>query len=346
MLNILSQIHCPRCHSPSLFKFGKDAFGNQKYRCKECRRQFAPDSPSSSRHLKGYPKCPLCGKATFAHHVHKYYVRLRCCDKKCNHVFSYVTNSAIPDPSSAFLHGKPDFSGMRFPLHVILLALNLFYSCNVSTRKISAFLLSSLAVRVSHVSVSRWIKLFAPAFSQLASDLSRSIRLSDSDEWHCDETVVKIKGKKFYIWFLLDSETRFVIDFHLSPFRDSQQALSLLANARKNFGSPSTSLVSDRFMAYTFTVKNLFPHIRHIRVESFDADISNNLIEAFHGQFKAWYKPRRGFFSFDSANSLISVFVFFYNFIRPHSGLNGLSPAQVAGLDYSEQTRNSWFLIA
>ena len=32
----------------------------------------------------------------------------------------------------------------------------------------------------------------------------------DSDEWHADETVVKILGKKYYIWFIIDSESRFV----------------------------------------------------------------------------------------------------------------------------------------
>lgn len=33
----------------------------------------------------------------------------------------------------------------------------------------------------------------------------------DSDEWHADETVVKILGKKYYIWFIIDSETSFVL---------------------------------------------------------------------------------------------------------------------------------------
>ncbi|WP_196760166.1 IS1/IS1595 family N-terminal zinc-binding domain-containing protein, partial [Clostridium sporogenes] len=37
-----SKIHCPKCHNSNLYKFGKDKYGNQKYQCKECRRQFAP----------------------------------------------------------------------------------------------------------------------------------------------------------------------------------------------------------------------------------------------------------------------------------------------------------------
>jgi len=74
-------------------------------------------------------------------------------------------------------------------------------------------------------------------------------------------------------------------------------------------------------------------------LKAFDDVINNNPIEAFNGQFKAWYKPKRGFKSFDSANLLISLFVFFYNFVRPHSSLNNLAPAQVAGAKYSDKAR-------
>ena len=47
----------------------------------------------------------------------------------------------------------------------------------------------------------------------------------NSGEWHADETVVKIQGKKYYLWFIPDSETRFVLGFPLSPHRDSLQAI-------------------------------------------------------------------------------------------------------------------------
>ncbi|NLN52648.1 MAG: transposase, partial [Clostridiaceae bacterium] len=64
-----------------------------------------------------------------------------------------------------------------------------------------------------------------------------------------------------------------------------------------------------------------------------------------NGQFKAWYKPKRGFKSFESANLLIALFVFFYNFVRPHSSLNNLAPAQVAGAKYSDKARQKFLLI-
>ena len=102
----------------------------------------------------------------------------------------------------------------------------------------------------------------------------------NSDEWHADETVVKIAGKNYYIWFVIDSETRFVLGFHLSPHRSSPQAHALFQQV-SSLGHPN-SIVSDRYSAYKIPTKCYFPHAKHIRVESFKDDISNNLIEAFN----------------------------------------------------------------
>ncbi|NLM28658.1 MAG: IS6 family transposase, partial [Clostridiaceae bacterium] len=123
-MTIIPKIKCPRCSSSKLYKFGKDPYGYQKYQCKLCKRQFAPFSPQTPRKLKGYPKCPKCGKATFIHHDYKHYTRYRCCDKKCNHAFSIVKANAVGNASCQNLFGKTNFKRMRFPLHVIITALN------------------------------------------------------------------------------------------------------------------------------------------------------------------------------------------------------------------------------
>jgi transposase-like protein len=40
----LEEIACPRCSSPNIKKNGTTANRKQKYRCKDCRRQFIADS--------------------------------------------------------------------------------------------------------------------------------------------------------------------------------------------------------------------------------------------------------------------------------------------------------------
>jgi len=92
--------------------------------------------------------------------------------------------------------------------------------------------------------------------------------------------------------------------------------------------------------------KSIFGDAKHIRAQSFKDDISYNLIECFNKQFKAWYKTKQFFSSFESANNLISMFVFFFNFVRPHSALNGLTPAQVAGLNLPKARKRDFRLFA
>ena len=118
----------------------------------------------------------------------------------------------------------------------------------------------------------------------------------------------------------------------------------LLFDSVKNLGNPN-SLVTDRYSAYKVPAKSVLG-VNHIRVESFKDDISNNLIECFNKQFKAWYKTKQGFNSYESANNLISMFIFFFNFVRPHSALSNLTPAQVAGLSLSKKEKQRFLLVA
>jgi len=72
--------------------------------------------------------------------------------------------------------------------------------------------------------------------------------------------------------------------------------------------------------------------------------MSNNLIESFNKTFKAWYKAKKGFNCFEKANNLVSLFIFHYNFIRPHDSLNVCTPAEVASMTSDESSKNSWFV--
>lgn len=69
-------------------------------------------------------------------------------------------------------------------------------------------------------------------------------------------------------------------------------------------------------------------------------------LESFNNRFKALYKTKRGFYSFESANNLISMFVFYFNFVRPHQGLDNWTPAQVAGLSLSKKQKRKFLLVS
>ena len=144
-------------------------------------------------------------------------------------------------------------------------ALSMFYLGKNSFRNISLILKTAFNIKVSHTTVSNWCVKFAPMFDDMRIQRVSLLDLN-SDEWHADETVVKIAGVKHYIWYIIDSETRFVIGFHLSPHRDSPQAVSLFSEVVQ-LGKPS-AIVSDRYSAYKVPVKSIFDGAKHIRVQS------------------------------------------------------------------------------
>lgn len=349
MMKIVHAI-CPKCNNnQNFYRYGKDPDGYQKYLCRCCHHQFAPDRPSVAKEGVGqtgrrkYPACPRCSKASFLHHDYDYYSNYRCSDKRCNHSFFVVKSTAVADSSLSSLFGKTNFKRMRYPVFIIITALSMFYLGKNSFRNISLILRTAFNIKVSHTTIANWCTNFAPLFDNIKLQLLPMLDFG-SDEWHMDETVVKVAGVKHYLWLVVDSETRFVIGYHLSPHRDSPQAFSLLTEAATH-GKPS-ALVSDRYSAYKVPAKSVFNGVKHIRVESFKDDISNNLIECFNKQFKAWYKTKQGFSSFATANNLISMFIFFFNFVRPHSALNGLTPAQVAGLNLTKNQKREFPLVA
>ena len=58
-------IKCPKCNNKdSFYRYGKDKDGYQKYLCRKCNHQFAPDRPTSKKVPK-YPRCHVAVKQHF-----------------------------------------------------------------------------------------------------------------------------------------------------------------------------------------------------------------------------------------------------------------------------------------
>lgn len=220
----------------------------------------------------------------------------------------------------------------------------MYFASSSSTRAIQKILKILLNVKVSHVSIHKWTKNFAVFFEQISHIFLSQADLK-SDEWHADETVVKICGIKHYLWILLDSETRVIISFFLSPYRDSNSAAQLFQKALCITSDAPSTIVTDRLDSYNMPISVCYPSTKHYPYKGFKDYLNNNFIESFNNTFKSWYKTKKGFQSFQSANALITTFIFHYNFIHEHSSLNNFSPGFVAGVNYNNQTALNWFLI-
>ena len=91
------------------------------------------------------------------------------------------------------LFGKHNFKRMRYPIQIIITALSMFYPGKNSFRNISLILKTAFNIKVSHTAVSNWCVKFAPMFDDMRIQLVFLLDLN-SNEWHADETVVKISG--------------------------------------------------------------------------------------------------------------------------------------------------------
>lgn len=334
---------CPDCFSPVLYKYGKNADGFQKYQCQKCFRQFSL-KPFVNRRHKGYPTCPICGKGTFAWHKYDTYIHFKCNDKKCNYSFKVPIWLPSRLKTVSSLPNENTFQGFRFPPSIILLVLSLYFDSSISTRAIKRFLMRVFCISVSHVTISKWTKRFCSLLKQISSFFLSCANLK-SDEWHADETIVKINGVKHFLWVLLDSETRVVISFFLSPYRDSTAASALSARALLVTNDYPNTIITDRLDSYNYPLSVSFPNSMHYPYHGFLDYLNNNFIVSFNKTFKAWYKTKKGFKTFLSANDLITTFIFHYNFLHQHSSLNDLSPAAVAGVSFHKRLSRNWFLF-
>lgn len=66
---------------------------------------------------------------------------------------------------------------------------------------------------------------------------------------------------------------------------------------------------------------------------------TNNLIWRYHGTFREMDKVRRAFQNEETAQQINDNFRTYYNFMRKHQGINGLTPAQASGLNEPREVK-------
>jgi len=73
--------------------------------------------------------------------------------------------------------------------------------------------------------------------------------------------------------------------------------------------------------------------VEHIRKPRFIDPTNNKIVERLNGTIREREKVMRGMKNDDTAEELMNGFRAYYNFIRPHMGLNGKTPAEESGLN-------------
>ncbi|MEK6920827.1 MAG: DDE-type integrase/transposase/recombinase, partial [Nanoarchaeota archaeon] len=113
--------------------------------------------------------------------------------------------------------------------------------------------------------------------------------------------------------------------------RSIPEAREIMKKAKEVKKDPTVT-ITDGLWSYNKAIRRELPTAEHIRLESLRKKPNNNKIERFHGTFRERDKVIRGFKSLKTAQEWSEAFKLYYNFIRPHSRFNGMTPSEVAGI--------------
>jgi len=120
------------------------------------------------------------------------------------------------------------FKRHRFPPEVIRLAVWLCFRFTLSIRDVEE-MLAHRGIEVSRETVRCWVKKFDP---RMAASLRRRV-MPPTGRRHLDEMVVKIGGKRMFLWRAVDDEGE-VLDMLVQKRRNKAAAIKLLKKLFKN----------------------------------------------------------------------------------------------------------------
>jgi transposase-like protein len=230
------------------------------------------------------------------------------------------------------------FEKIKATPRAICMALDSYFK-GMSQRKIVDHLRQVEGIKVSQPGVLKWIRKYIDLMKPYVDRFTPQV----GGIWHSDETMIKVRrteptkdGNYSWAWNLMDGETRFLLASEITKHRDIVDARKVLAKARKNSGEQSPDfIVTDKLAAYkkaipkeylTFAHTKGTPVTRHVRLKNIVEGTNNNVLERLHGTQKERLKVMRGLDHDASAERMMEANRIYYNFIRPHSALNGQHP--------------------
>lgn len=269
--------------------------------------------------------CPKCNSTEIVKNglriVQNNLRRQRYCCKQCDYKFSFHESG---------------FSGMRFSPKIITETLNLYMS-GMSYRKIARHIKSVHDVKVSHVSVYEWFV----KYTEVLRDYVGSLMPELGEVWSLDEMMLNVKDTKemkrkgFYdwLWTIIDPKTRFVIATEVSKRREIRDARSIIAKG-KAISRPNY-VITDSLRSYEEAIRKELDARKtaHIKTKSLSDGFQNRPIERYHNEIRETLKARRGLGNDESTQRYADAYKDYHNFARPHSGLDGMTPAEAAGID-------------
>ncbi|MDE1819252.1 MAG: IS6 family transposase [Euryarchaeota archaeon] len=229
--------------------------------------------------------------------------------------------------------GSDGFPRMQYDRDAVVRALTYYYN-GMSYKHVGTALKTEDRAEVPKWTAWRWVV----KYSKLVNDYTVTLPADTGPVWMADETAVFIFGKQYWFWDCVDTKTRFLLASHLSRVRDLTDATKFFRMARWRSKTKPKVLLTDKLPAYYRAFNKVFyspyPEMasEHLTSSGFNSPTNINLLERFHGTFKARVKVMKGLKVRECARVVLDGFVTWYNFLTPHESLGGRTPAMAAGI--------------
>lgn len=235
--SIPEDVMCPVCGAPHHFIYDNNG-GNGQYQCKVCGQTFTSgESATTPVRLM----CPHCGHTLVPKKDRKFFRIHKCVNSKCSYYLHQLSKVDPKDLSENYGKNKyklhyiyrdftVDFfamdlnslpknaSSLRFSKHntyIMSLCLTMHVNLGLSLRKTSQALKDLYNISISHQQIANYCKTAAVCIKPFVDNYD----YTSGSVFTADETYIKVRGIKAYIWFIMDAASRSIIGYQVSDNR-------------------------------------------------------------------------------------------------------------------------------
>lgn len=245
--------------------------------------------------------------------------------------------------------------GIKGNARILCLALDMYYKGN-SLRDIQNTLYQSFGLKLHHETIRRWNNRFMSRINNYVATL----KPQTSEKMHIDEQVIQVGKENVWCWNAMDNKTRFLLAQQLTKVRTIEDARGIMQKAKKLISQRPKEIATDKGKFYPEAVRKEFGGVGghgrpllniprtanrlHKSSYHLTKKRDNQIIERYHGTFRERDKVIRGLKSDATAEQYMENWRTFYNFVKPHMTLKGLTPSEVAGISIGNE-RNRWMSL-
>jgi putative transposase len=218
------------------------------------------------------------------------------------------------------------FEKRWFEPKIIAITLDLYFK-GVSYRKIADHLRQFYGISVDHSTVYRWVKRYIGVIGDYISSLDPVL----GNVWHADEMKIRIGGDWRWLWNVMDKRTRYQLVGLISESRKVEDAQKAFRQSKRVGKKKPKLIITDGLQSYKGAFKSEFHDNKFSTRYAINSGFGlNSFIERMQENIREREKIMHGLKNDNTP--FVEGSRIYYNFIRPHLGLYGTTPAEMAGV--------------